>query len=314
MKQLTFFFAALMIFSACGDNSAGSAQGSVQPSKELNNFIDSTSYAFGTLYIPQYTPQGINLNSQALADGLGEAINGNAYLDETSFQRVMLAYQTAMAERQGAPFKDDETLPFNVDTLSYALGYGFHKQLESYEMDNLNASTFLQGTLDQVAGATMLDETAAQAQIQKFTLLIQEKQQKKMMEAAGPNIEKGKAFIAEKAKEAGVKGTDSGLHYKVIEAGKGESPAATDRVTVHYTGMLIDGTVFDSSVKRGQPATFGLNQVIPGWTEGVQLMKEGAKYQFYIPYNLAYGEAGSPPNIGPGETLIFDVELISINK
>jgi len=126
-------------------------------------------------------------------------------------------------------------------------------------------------------------------------------------------LEKGEAFLQENAKKDGVKTTPSGLQYKVLTEGKGKSPKATDTVTVNYRGTLLDGTEFDSSYKRGEPISFPLNRVIPGWTEGVQLMKEGAKYQFYIPANLAYGKQGTPGGpIGPDETLIFDVELIKV--
>ena len=126
--------------------------------------------------------------------------------------------------------------------------------------------------------------------------------------------QKGEQFLKENAKKDGVKSTASGLQYKVIKEGAGKSPAATDTVTVHYRGTLIDGKEFDSSYKRGEPAQFPLNRVIKGWTEGVQLMKEGAKYQFFIPANLAYGERGTPDGaIGPNETLIFEIELIKVS-
>ena len=130
---------------------------------------------------------------------------------------------------------------------------------------------------------------------------------------ADPNSEKGEAFLAENAKKEGVKTTASGLQYKVLKEGTGKSPQKTDTVQVHYKGTLLDGTEFDSSYKRGQTIEFPLNGVIPGWTEGVQLMKEGAKYQFTIPSKLAYGERGTPGGpIPPNSTLIFEVELISV--
>jgi FKBP-type peptidyl-prolyl cis-trans isomerase FkpA len=130
---------------------------------------------------------------------------------------------------------------------------------------------------------------------------------------ADSNSEKGEAFLAENAKKEGVKTTASGLQYKVLKEGDGKSPQATDTVSVHYRGTLLDGTEFDSSIKRGQPAEFPLNRVIPGWTEGVQLMKVGAKYQFTIPSKLAYGERGTPGGpIPPNSTLIFEVELLAI--
>ncbi len=125
-------------------------------------------------------------------------------------------------------------------------------------------------------------------------------------------LEKGQAFLKENAKKEGVKTTASGLQYKVLKEGTGKQPKPTDTVEVNYEGKLIDGTVFDSSYKRGQSITFPLNQVIPGWTEGVALMKEGAKYEFYIPSNLAYGNNGAGSDIGPDETLIFVVELIKV--
>jgi FKBP-type peptidyl-prolyl cis-trans isomerase len=125
-------------------------------------------------------------------------------------------------------------------------------------------------------------------------------------------LEKGEKFLAENGKRDGVKTTHSGLEYEVITEGAGKSPKATDTVLVHYSGKLLDGTEFDSSYKRGEPIEFPLNQVIPGWTEGVQLMKEGSKYRFFIPSKLAYGKRGAPGAIGPDETLIFEVELLKV--
>jgi FKBP-type peptidyl-prolyl cis-trans isomerase len=138
------------------------------------------------------------------------------------------------------------------------------------------------------------------------------KQQEQAKAVAEKNKKEGEAFLAANKKKEGVITMPSGLQYKVLTAGKGKSPKATDTVTVHYRGTLINGTEFDSSIKRGQPATFPLNQVIKGWTEAVQLMKEGAKWELYIPSNLAYGERGAGANIGGNATLIFEVELLSI--
>jgi FKBP-type peptidyl-prolyl cis-trans isomerase FklB len=128
------------------------------------------------------------------------------------------------------------------------------------------------------------------------------------------NAKEGEAFLASNAKKEGVKTTASGLQYKVIKSGTGKTPKATDTVKVHYHGTLVDGSVFDSSVQRGEPATFPVDQVIPGWTEVLQLMKEGDKWQVYIPGKLAYGERSPSPKIGPNSTLVFDVELLSIEK
>ncbi len=129
-----------------------------------------------------------------------------------------------------------------------------------------------------------------------------------------PNKRDGEKFLAENAKKEGVVTTESGLQYLVLKEGNDVHPTATDEVTVHYTGKLINGKVFDSSVERGEPATFALNQVIKGWTEGLQLMGEGAQYRFFIPYNLAYGERGAGNDIPPYSMLIFDVELIKVGK
>ncbi|HRB38756.1 MAG TPA: FKBP-type peptidyl-prolyl cis-trans isomerase [Bacteroidia bacterium] len=144
-----------------------------------------------------------------------------------------------------------------------------------------------------------------------------EKQKVKDQEAkakAGVNLEKGKKFLEENGKRKGVVTLPSGLQYEIIKEGTGPKPAATDKVTTHYHGTTIDGKVFDSSVERGQPAQFGVNQVIPGWTEALQLMPVGSKWKLFIPANLAYGESGAGGAIGPNETLVFEVELISIDK
>lgn len=193
------------------------------------------------------------------------------------------------------------------DSLSYALGVLMGGSLKGQGFD-LDQNAFTSAFFSAEAGEELLmDEATANAVVQTF-------QQEAAGRKAEANKEEGVAYLAENGKRSEVTTTDSGLQYEVLTEGAGESPAATDQVTVHYTGTLLDGTVFDSSVERGQPATFGLNQVIPGWTEGVQLMNEGAKYRFYIPSELAYGERGAGADIGPGATLIFDVELIKINK
>ena len=151
-----------------------------------------------------------------------------------------------------------------------------------------------------------------QQTMQKFQATMEEKANAEAQKAASENSEKGKAYLAENAKKEGVKVTASGLQYEVIKEGTGKKPAATETVSVHYEGTLINGQVFDSSIRRGQPVEFPLNRVIPGWTEGVQLMSVGSKYRFVIPSNLAYGEHGAGGAIGPNETLIFEVELLDI--
>jgi len=166
---------------------------------------------------------------------------------------------------------------------------------------------------DKVSGEeTRLTQEEALAEREAFMQRRQQQMQAQQQQEAQANSEAGEAFLAQNADRDGVMVTDSGLQYRVIEEGEGDSPAAEDRVTVHYKGTLIDGTQFDSSYDRGEPATFALNQVIPGWTEGLQLMSEGAKYEFFIPSELAYGEQGRPGPIGPNATLIFEVELLEV--
>lgn len=195
-----------------------------------------------------------------------------------------------------------------MDKLSYAWGVLMGKQLKAMGVKGLDAETFKNGV--EVAfngGTTEVSEEECQKIINEYLTDLQEKAEAIAKEA-------GTKFLEENRKREGIKETASGLQYVVEKEGTGAHPTATDEVTVHYTGRLLDGTVFDSSVNRGEPATFPLNRVIPGWTEGVQLMKEGAKYTFFIPSDLAYGAQGVPNAIPPHSTLIFDVELIKVVK
>lgn len=148
--------------------------------------------------------------------------------------------------------------------------------------------------------------------MQDFFRKQEEKQRSVAAEKGKAAKEKGENYLAENAKKEGVITLPSGLQYLVLKEGNGKSPKSTDQVKCHYEGMLVDGTLFDSSIQRGEPATFPLNQVIAGWTEGLQLMKEGAKYRFFIPYTLGYGERGAGSSIPPFAALIFDVELIEV--
>lgn len=198
-----------------------------------------------------------------------------------------------------------------TEKVGYSLGFMMAEGNKEAVQD-LNLDTFEQGFRDGYEGK---ESALTQEQMEEVLMTYQQEQEEKfvqdMQTKAEDNKAKGEAFLAENAKKEGVQVTDTGLQYKVLEAGSGKSPKATDIVEVNYEGKLIDGTVFDSSYERGEPIEFPLNQVIAGWTEGLQLMKEGGKYEFYIPADIAYGEAGNA-GIEPNSTLIFTVELLSV--
>ena len=200
-----------------------------------------------------------------------------------------------------------------MDKVSYALGLGIGRQLSQMGADNLDIDDFAKAIKDILAGKKPeIDDAEAQTLVKDFF----EKQEAKQRAAAAEKFketkEKGEAYLAENSKKEGVVTLPSGLQYQVIKEGNGRRPKATDKVKCHYEGMLVDGTLFDSSIQRGEPATFPLNGVIKGWTEGLQLMQEGAKYRFFIPYHLGYGEKGAGASIPPFAALVFDVELIEV--
>ena len=200
-----------------------------------------------------------------------------------------------------------------MDKLSYALGIGIGSQLAGMGAKELNIDDFAQAIKDVISGSELkVDNAEAQTLVQNFFQEQEAKQQAAAAEAGKAAKAAGEAFLAENGKKDGIVTLPSGLQYQVLKEGNGKKPSSTDQVVCHYEGTLIDGTVFDSSYQRNQPATFGLNQVIAGWTEGVQLMQEGAKYRFFIPYKLAYGERGAGAQIPPFAALVFDVELIEV--
>lgn len=199
-----------------------------------------------------------------------------------------------------------------MDKVSYALGIGIGRQLSQMGAADLNIDDFAQAIKDVIAGDLKLGDAEAQQIVQEFFAKQEEKQKAETAEKGKAAKQDGEKFLAENGKKEGVITTASGLQYQVLREGNGQSPKATDTVECHYEGTLIDGTKFDSSYDRGQTATFPLNQVIAGWTEGLQLMKEGGKYRFFIPYELGYGERGAGASIPPFSTLVFDVELVSV--
>src|SRR4051812_25237942 len=208
--------------------------------------------------------------------------------------------------------QDKPQLKDQKDKASYSIGYDIGETFKKQNVD-LNPDTLFTGLKDALAGkeATMTKEERDKT-LQALKKEMMEKQIAASKEAGTKNAAEGEKFLAENKKKEGVKTTASGLQYKVLKEGSGPSPKETDTVVTNYKGTLIDGTEFDSSYKRNEPATFPVNRVIKGWTEALQLMKPGAKYQLFIPASLAYGERGAGQLIGPNATLIFEVELLSI--
>jgi len=219
---------------------------------------------------------------------------------------IVLATSLAFAQ-------DEQELKTQKDKLSYAIGADMGTGLKKNAID-VDPDIVMRGIKDVLNGSKpLMTNEEVRSVLMAAQKDLQAKQQERMKTLGEKNKLDGEAFLAKNKKKKGVTVLPSGLQYKVITEGKGESPKATDTVTVNYKGTLIDGTEFDSSYKRGEPATFPVNGVIKGWTEALQLMKEGAKWQLFIPADLAYGERGGGP-IGPNSVLIFEVELISIKK
>jgi FKBP-type peptidyl-prolyl cis-trans isomerase len=195
----------------------------------------------------------------------------------------------------------------STEQVSYCFGVVLGQNFRNTGLDSLDMEVFLTAMKDVLSNKPLkVQPKEAEATMHRYM-------QATMMKKSAVAKEQSHKFLEANKTKEGVKTTESGLQYKIVSDGNGKSPTTTDRVTVHYTGKLVDGTIFDSSIQRGQPATFRVNQVISGWTEALQLMQEGDKWILYIPYALGYGERGSPPQIPPFSTLIFEVELMKVN-
>lgn len=200
-----------------------------------------------------------------------------------------------------------------LDRLSYALGVSMGYNFRASGIQELNVDDFADALGAVFYGrATKMTAEEAKTEVQSFFMQLQQKQQEENAKMADINAAAGEQFLLENGKRAEVHTTPSGLQYEIVKQGDGPGPTAGDSVTVHYTGKLIDGTVFDSSEERGEPATFGVTQVIPGWVEALQLMNVGSRWRLFIPSALAYGPQGAGGLIGPNQTLVFDVELLAI--
>ena len=202
----------------------------------------------------------------------------------------------------------------SLDRISYALGLSMGNNFRASGITEINVQDFADGVAAVFYGSTpKMSYDEAKAEIQAYFTEMEKKQRAAAEELGKANAAAGEAFLADNGKRVEVRTTPSGLQYEVLTEGDGPRPEANDQVEVHYTGKLINGTVFDSSVDRGMPATFGVTQVIPGWVEALQLMKAGSKWRLFIPSNLAYGPNGAPGSpIGPNATLVFDVELLKV--
>ena len=233
-----------------------------------------------------------------------------------TFARNTLALALLAAVAAGPAVAQQKVTKLETEKqkVSYMVGMMFGQQLGSIK-DEIDPAIVAQAMSTSVAGGQLLmTQEEAQQVSQEFSRKMQGKMEAERKAAADTNKAEGDKFLAANKGKPGVKTTASGLQYQIVSEGKGPKPTANDTVRVHYTGTLLDGTKFDSSVDRGQPAEFPLSGVIPGWTEGLQLMPVGSKFKFWIPANLAYGEQGTPGPIGPNQTLVFDVELLEIVK
>ena len=226
---------------------------------------------------------------------------------QAEVDRLKTESQNLKTEIENLKKPKEVALTDTTDKASYGIGVMIASNIKMQGFDSLNIEAMQAGFGDVLAGKpTKIEENEAQMIVQQYMMNAMEKKSR----AARAE---GTAFLEQNKTKEGVKSTASGLQYKVLKSGVGKTPTATDNVTVHYTGKLLDGTVFDSSVERGSPATFNVNGVIPGWTEVLQLMKEGDKWEVYIPSDLAYGERGAGGQIPPHATLVFEVELIKVN-
>ncbi len=291
MKKLNIFLVvaviAASVLSSCNSNSTK------MPS--LKNQIDSLNYAFGLANgngIKQYylaadsaNADSLNAKIESLLRGMDEGMKGDV-AENPELAELGTNIGNALKEQKTAGLMGDSSLTVDIKLIKQGLVNGMKGS--NIQMTAEEAQTYLNATMQKL-------------------------QEKRMQEQNGPNKAAGEVFLKENAKKGGVVTTASGLQYEVIKKGTGALPNDTSRVKVHYHGTLIDGTVFDSSVDRGEPAVFGVNQVIKGWTEALKLMPVGSKYKLYIPQELAYGSQ-SMGNIKPFSALIFEVELIGIEK
>lgn len=313
MKSLLRGFAALSLLAVLSPATGALAQDRTV----LANEREKVSYMVGMDVAGSITPAGPDMDLAAFERAVRNAFDGGKpLLTEEEAQTIGPALMQRIALRNGQPVPGmapgAEPPPVAKDKVGLLVGADVGRSLAPIS-DEIELPLFLRGLRDVLqAREPMLAEAEANALRQAFSTRMQARMQAQAAEAGKKNIAEGDAFLAKNKATKGVFTTPSGLQYMVLRQGAGQRARPDSRVRVHYQGTLLDGTVFDSSYARGQPAEFGLNEVIAGWTEGVAMMPVGAKYRFWIPGDLAYGEKGSPGGIGPNATLAFDVELLEI--
>jgi len=306
-KQMTFrnlLFTSLTVatlLSAC--NGSG---GSSSSSSDLTTPADSLAYSLGVDYSNSLEKAGIEgLNTAAFTRAMDDVLAGN----ELEVSEADVAQQVRdFVSKMRSPDASPEDKNINDEKIAYAFGVDYGGNLKKSGLEDFNTPAFTSALNSVMAGETdklLITAEAATAIIQEQFLALQKKQ-------GSVNKAKGEAFLAENKARPEVKTTESGLQYEVMTEGTGAIPSADDKVKVHYHGTLIDGTVFDSSVERGTPASFPVGGVIKGWVEALQLMPTGSKWKLFIPSDLAYGERGAGGDIGPDAALVFEVELIEI--
>ena len=323
----TFLLSSTFLMTSCNNEADETKTPSTESNYTKNNSSklitseDSVSYAIGADFGRQVSTDFKDFNEQVFEKGLnGQLTNNHELIIEPALRQQLLQSFFMQLQLAGDSITNSRSISNSSeinsmeDTVSYILGVNFGENFTN-QFPEFSATIFLNGLKNRLhkTEAPLIDSVTAPKIIQAFFQKKQESARSEELKQSEKIKSDGIQFLEQNKNKKGVITTESGLQYKVIKNGKGPKPSLTDEVLAHYHGTLIDGTVFDSSVDRGEPTSFPVNGVIPGWTEALQLMSVGSKWKLYIPYNLAYGERGAGQMIGPYSTLIFEVELLKIN-
>jgi len=323
----TFLLSSTFLMTSCNNEADETKTPSTESNYTKNNSSklitseDSVSYAIGADFGRQVSTDFKDFNEQVFEKGLnGQLTNNHELIIEPALRQQLLQSFFMQLHLAGDSITNSRSISNSSeinsmeDTVSYILGVNFGENFTN-QFPEFSATIFLNGLKNRLhkTEAPLIDSVTAPKIIQAFFQKKQESARSEELKQSEKIKSDGIQFLEQNKNKKGVITTESGLQYKVIKNGKGPKPSLTDEVLAHYHGTLIDGTVFDSSVDRGEPTSFPVNGVIPGWTEALQLMSVGSKWKLYIPYNLAYGERGAGQMIGPYSTLIFEVELLKIN-